>query len=139
VIEKMLQSLMSEIQKISRADTVIGQPIKSGESTIVPICQVHIGFGAAGMTPNPKEEKNPSDFSGTGIGGGIRVDPVACVIVDKNGRAQLLQISGGTSSTVGKVIDLVPEVLDRFGLTRDALEGKKEPAPAKKAKNVKDS
>ena len=124
MIEKMLHTLMGELQKISRAETVIGEAIPSGDSTLVPICRVQIGFGAGGSLPENEQrvEGKSTKASGAALGGGIRVEPVACVVVDKTGRAQLLQLSGGTSSTVGKVIDLVPEVLERLGLTRESTE-----------------
>ena len=124
MIEEMLHTLLGELQKISRAETVVGQPITLGDAVLVPISRVQIGFGA-GTTGRSKDDVAPGErgFRAAGSGGGIRVEPVACVIMDKTGRAQLLHLTSGTSSAVSKAIDLVPEVLERLGLRAD--EGKK--------------
>lgn len=132
-MEKILHTLLSELQKISRAETVVGQAIQSGSSTIVPISRVQIGFGAGGTGTGEGGgmDLSGSRRSGSAIGGGIRVEPVACVVVDSEGRAQLLALSGNTS-TISKAIDLVPEVLERLGLSKDDGPAKSEKKPEKK-------
>ena len=121
MIEKMLHTLLSEFQKISRTENVIGEPIQCGNSMVIPISRVQIGFGVAttgGATAEGEVSKN-NRMKGAGSGGGIRVEPVACIVVDKSGHAQLLQLSSPSYSNVGKAIDLVPEVMERLGLIKD--------------------
>lgn len=116
MIEKMLQTLLGELQKISKAETVVGEAITCGESVIIPISRVQIGFGAAtaGENLEANEASRSDRLKGAGIGGGIRVEPAACVVVDKTGRAQLLPLQQSASSTLVKALDLVPEVLEKF-------------------------
>ena len=121
MIEKMLQTLLSEFQKISRTENVIGEAIQCGDSMVIPISKVQIGFGVAttgGAATDSQDSKN-GRMRGSGSGGGIRVEPVACIVIEKSGRAQLLQLSSPNYSNVGRVIDLVPEVLDRLGLIKN--------------------
>lgn len=117
--EKIVQTLLSELQKISRAETVVGEAIQSGGATIVPISRVQIGFGAGDAGGNGNggvEHGSRTQFAG--LGGGIRVEPVACVVVNREGQAQLLSLSSQAQNTVAKAIDLLPEVLDRFGISK---------------------
>ena len=143
--EKVIQTLLGELQKISRAETVIGDAIRSGDNTIVPISRVQIGFGAGSTIPNESADGKGSgdkglngnrSWNGSGVGGGIRVEPVACIVVNKDGKAQLLQFSEPNLSTTARIIDLVPEVMERLGLTKGDHE-KDEPektVPPKKSK-----
>lgn len=129
MIDNLLHTLLSELQKISKAQTVIGDPIQSGDVTIVPISKVQIGFGVGQTAPGQTQQadgKPPRQgISTSGSGGGIRVEPVACIVVNKEGHAQLLHLAGATQTTISKAIDLVPEVLDRLGFVREDKHGTK--------------
>lgn len=126
MIDNLLHTLLSELQKISQAQTVIGDPIQSGEVTIVPISKVQIGFGVGQTAPGAAGEVPVrGGISTSGSGGAIRVEPVACIVVNKEGHAQLLHLAGATQTTISKAIDLVPEVLDRLGFVKEEKHGTK--------------
>ena len=50
---------------------------------------------------------------GGGAGAGVRVDPVAFLIV-KDGMTRVMPVAMPAATTVDRVLDLVPEVLDRM-------------------------
>ena len=50
---------------------------------------------------------------GGGAGAGVKVDPVAFLIV-KNGMTRVMPVAMPAATTVDRVLDLVPEVLDRM-------------------------
>ena len=49
---------------------------------------------------------------GGGAGGGVKVIPVAFLIV-KDGSVRILPISEPASTTADRVVDMVPDVLDK--------------------------
>ena len=50
---------------------------------------------------------------GGGAGAGVKVDPVAFLIV-KDGMTRVMPVAMPAATTVDRVLDLVPEVLDRM-------------------------
>ena len=69
---------------------------------------VSFGFGAGGGDYGKTE---PSHFGG-GAGAGVKVDPVAFLVV-KDGLTRVMPVAIPAAATVDRVLDLVPEVLDR--------------------------
>lgn len=113
--EDILAVLLKQVESIARSETVVGEPIKAGDATIVPVSHIAIGFGVGGGGMDgelPTSRSTKGKFEASGTGGGISVDPVAFIVVTPDGRAQLLPLKGG-SSQISRVIDMVPEVLDR--------------------------
>ena len=112
----IVQALLSQIQTIARSETVVGDPINAGDTIIVPVSHVAIGFGVgAGEMDGefPTQSSSKGQLGASATGGGVSIDPVAFIVVTKDGRAQLLPLKGGTSQLT-RVIDLVPDVLDRI-------------------------
>ncbi len=110
MLEELLQSVLPELRQIAKAQTVIGDPIQAGDSTVVPVSKVSVGFGA-GEGRDPKQ-------GGGGTGGGAMIEPIAFIVITE-GKVQLVPVTS-KDTTVGKVIDLVPEILDRVGLKEKA-------------------
>ena len=48
-IEKLAETLLEKLRFITQAETVIGKPIQAGESTVVPVSRVSVGFGFGGL------------------------------------------------------------------------------------------
>lgn len=113
MLEEILKSLLPELKEIARAQTVIGDPIQAGESTVIPVSKVSVGFGAGGSS-----ESKPG---GIGTGGGAMIEPIAFIVITE-GRVQLVPVTS-KDTTIGKVIDMVPDILDRVGF-RDKKETK---------------
>ena len=47
-VENMVKTTLDQIQKVLNSNTVVGEPIKIGETTLIPLLSVGFGFGAAG-------------------------------------------------------------------------------------------
>ena len=43
-VESILKVLLGNLEKISKAETVAGQPIQADKTTIIPVSKVTIGF-----------------------------------------------------------------------------------------------
>jgi len=114
-ITQILKALLSEMRNISSSETVIGEPIRVGEATIVPVNRLGLGFGVAAGDRSSSREKNREGSAGTkAIGGGVSVHPQAFILVDGEGRAQILTLEPGKESALARAIELIPALADRM-------------------------
>lgn len=97
-------TLFKGMDQFLTSKTVVGDPIKAGDMTIIPLMDVNFGMGA-GAAGGAKG----SNSAGGGIGG--KMSP-SSIIVIKDGYAQILSATAEKSS-LSKVIDMVPEVVDK--------------------------
>ncbi len=103
-------NVLGNLKGLVNADTIIGEAITTADGTmIIPVSKVSFGF-AAGGSDLGKEAQNK--FAG-GSGGGVTVQPIAFLVV-RQGRVQLLQLAD-KNGTAERALNLVPEVMDRFG------------------------
>ena len=96
----MTSNLLEKLKLISQAETIIGDPVVSGNFTIIPVSKVSVGFGLAGNTGKVELK---------GTGGGLQVEPVAFLVVSESD-VRVLPVAKDSSS-LQKIVDLVPEVL----------------------------
>ena len=113
-ITEILKALLSEMRSISSSETVIGKPIQVGDATIVPVNRLGLGFGVAAGDIKASREKNREGVLGTkGIGGGVSVHPQAFIVVDAEGRAQIMTLEPDKESALVRAIELLPAVADK--------------------------
>ena len=104
-----VESLLKGMDAFLSAKTVIGEPVTVNDTIILPLVDVSFGVGAGAFTGSSKNN------AGGGMSG--KMSPSA-VIVIQNGSAKLVNIKNQDAIT--KVLDLVPDIIDRFtGKTKD--------------------
>ncbi len=81
-VEALIERVMGELHRIVQTQTVVGEPVQAGSVILVPVSKISFGFGAGG---GGQEGKGQS-----GTGGGATVEPIAFVVIDAEGKAQLL-------------------------------------------------
>ncbi len=102
-IDTLLKQSVGQLDKLLKAQNVIGEPSTHGDVTVIPLVSFGFGFGAGGGTA-----KEAEGGAGTGGGGGIR--PVAVIVIDEEGtRIQSIRGANATiletlSEAVGKVV-----------------------------------
>jgi len=107
---EVISSLMTGSQGFLSSKTVVGEPTQIGDTIIVPLVDVSFGVGAgAGV----KENKN----NGAGAMAG-KMSPSA-VLVIQNGQTKLVNIKN--QDTVTKIIDMVPDLIDRFTVPKEDI------------------
>lgn len=126
---EFLQASMAKIKEMVDVNTVVGEPITTADGvTLVPVSRVSLGFGHGGSDL----VKQRNGFAG-GSGAGIRIEPIG-FLVCKDGSVRMLNIQPPAVTTLDRVIDLVPQLLDRaeaFIDKRSAPAATEEaPAPA---------
>ena len=107
-LTEMMEASMSKVREMVDANTIVGQPITTPDGvTLIPINKMSFGFGSGGTDYGTSASK----FGG-GAGAGVKVEPVAFLVV-KDGVTRMLPVSVPAASTVDRVIELVPQVMDR--------------------------
>lgn len=113
-INNMVDTTIEKIKHLVDVNTIIGETIKLDDgTTIIPVSKVSYGFASGGSEFPGKKVNNDSLFGG-GSGAGVTISPVAFLTVNKNGNIKVLHAEP-FSSTTEKVIDLVPDMVDKIG------------------------
>ncbi len=116
-VESLIERVMAELHKIVQTKTVVGEPVEAGDLTLIPVSKITIGFGAGG---------GETGKAHSGTGGGATVEPIAFVVVDANGKAQILTLREKEASW-GQLIELVPEAVSKVkAFVARSRQGKEE-------------
>ena len=98
------------------SNTVIGSTITTPDGvTLIPVSRLSFGFGSGGGDYG-------TDKFGGGTAAGVKMEPVAFLVV-KDGVTRVLPVGLPAVTTVDRLIDMVPEMMDRV---ENFVEKKKE-------------
>lgn len=112
-LNDLMSSTMEKIRAMADTNTVVGRPIAAGEVTIIPVSRVSLGVGVGGSDFASKNQKpGANNAFGGGSGAGISMDPIAFLIV-RGDNVRLLPVIP-PSGPLDRVIDVVPEVVDKI-------------------------
>ena len=107
-LNDMMDTAMGKIREMVDSNSIIGEPITTPDGvTVIPISRVSFGFGTGGGDYGTAK----TNFGG-GAGAAVKVDPVAFLIV-RDGVTRVMPVAVPAVATVDRVLDLVPEVMDR--------------------------
>ena len=91
-LSAMMETSMDKIRQMVDSNTIVGEPITTPDGvTLIPVSRLSYGFGC---------------------GAGVRVEPMAFLVV-KGGVTRMLPVGTPAITTVDRVIEMVPELLDR--------------------------
>lgn len=123
-IGDLMATTMQKIKEMIDVNTIVGTPIRTDDGvTIVPISKVSVGFAAGGTDFTGKHQQQDQDNAfGGGSGAGINIIPIAFLIINGDS-VRLLPVSQSSGGAVDRVVDAVPEVLDKV---TDFLNKRKE-------------
>lgn len=108
----VVESLLKGMDTVLSTKTVVGEATEVGDTIILPLVDVTFGIGAgAGNSSNT--DKN-SQMGAGGLGG--KMTPSA-VLVIKDGNTKLVNIKN--QDTVTKILDMVPDLIDKFTANKD--------------------
>lgn len=112
-LPNMLDNTIAKIREMVDANTVVGTPITTPDGiTIIPVSKISVGVGGGGsdfVSKHPNKQENP--FGG-GAGGGVKVTPMAFLVV-KEGTVRVLPIPAPANTTADRIVEQVPDVLDK--------------------------
>jgi len=108
----VIESLLKGMNTVLSTKTVVGEATKIGDTIILPLVDVSFGVGAGAGNKLQKDANTAGNNSGSGVGGiGGKMTPSA-VLVIQDGNVKLVNVKN--QNTVTKVLDLVPDMVDKF-------------------------
>lgn len=119
-IKENLEATLSKIKDMIDVNTIVGNPITTPDgTTLIPVSKVSFGFGSGGTDGTNMR-------FGAGAGAGVSISPVAFMVV-KDGNVRMIYIEAPSNATAEKIIDLIPEAIDKIGaFIQDKKENKKD-------------
>lgn len=129
-VNKIMENTLDKMREMVDVSTIIGDPIKTGDTTLIPVSKVSYGFTSGG-TDLPSKQNN--ELFGGGGGGGITITPVAFIVI-QNDKVRMMQINNYTSSA-DRAIAMIPELVDQISQLVKAKASDKpadEAAPSEK-------
>ena len=125
-LPNMLDKTLSKLREMVNVNTVVGDPIVTQDGvTIIPVSTVSIGFGGGGSDFVSKNVNNKENPFGGGVGGGVKVKPVAFLIV-KDGSVRMLPVAAPANTTADRIVEMVPDTLDKIAAFIDSHTKKKD-------------
>jgi sporulation protein YtfJ len=123
---KIMETVLSNIKQMVDVNTIVGDAITTPDGvTIIPVSKVSFGFVSGGTDfakPQTPAEKNA--VLGIGNGAGVSITPIAFLVVN-GGNVKLMPIIIETN-TVDKVIDAVPNFIDKVNYIVKEYKNKEE-------------
>lgn len=110
-INDFSESTVQKIRDMIDVNTIIGTPITTPDGIVViPVSKVSLGFVSGGADWSKETAKHHNFSAGTGTG--VTINPVAFLII-KDGNVRLMNVNMPGDTTLDRVIDMVPEVMDK--------------------------
>ena len=102
-----LKVITEEIANMISTKTVIGEHIVIEGRTIIPVTRVSFGFGSGG---GEGKGKAGDQGTGSGGGGGACVQPIAFLVVSKEG-VQLFAIK--EKGVIERISEVIPQIMEK--------------------------
>lgn len=119
-LNDLMRSTMEKIHEMVDTNTIVGEPITTVDGvTLIPISKVSFGFGSGGGDYG----KSAKDGFGGGSAAGVKIDPVAFLVI-KDGVTRVLPVAVPPVSTVDRVVEMVPDIMDKVEKYFDKKEAK---------------
>ncbi|WP_300416603.1 GerW family sporulation protein [uncultured Oscillibacter sp.] len=122
-VSDLMQATIEKIHQLVDTNAIVGQPITTPDGvTLIPISRVNFGFGSGGGDYG--KSMKGENFGGGG-GGGVKIDPVAFLII-KDGVTRVLPVAVPPVTTVDRIIDMAPDLMDKAEKFLDKKKAEKE-------------
>ena len=107
-ITAVMEASMAKIREMVDSNTIVGEPITTPDGvTLIPVSRLSFGFGCGGGDYGKQPDK-----LGAGAAAGVRVEPMAFLVV-KDGVTRMLPVGTPAITTVDRIVEMVPQVMDR--------------------------
>lgn len=117
-LPQMLENTIAKIREMVDSNSVVGEPIATVDGvTIIPISRISVGFGGGGSDFAVKTTQ--SDAFGGGVGGGVKVTPIAFLVV-KDGNVRMLPVAVPANTTADRLVEMIPDTLDKISAFLDS-------------------
>ncbi len=127
-----VEALLKGMNSFVTSKTVVGEPVCVNDAIILPLIDVQFGVGAGAFAGNG----NGRTKNNAAGGAGAKMSPNA-VLVIQGGYTRLISVKG--QDTVTKIIDMVPDIINRFASKGKPADDPEVEAKAKEILTSEDS
>ena len=125
-LPNMLDGTLEKLRQMVDGNSIIGDAIHiGGDVTVIPISKISLGVAGGGADYVSKHPNNQENPFGGGVGAGVQVTPVAFLVV-KGDTVRMLPVSTPATTTVDRLVEMIPETLDKITDFIDARTQKAE-------------
>ena len=103
-----IESLVSRLENLISTKTIVGEPIVSGNTTIIPIVTATVGFG---MGSGEGQDEKSQGGKGTGAGAGMKLAPSALLVMQED-QVQVYSLS--QKGSLAKLAEMIPDVINKL-------------------------
>lgn len=147
----LIEASLQKIKEFATSEVVIGEPIETnGGVTVIPVSKVSMGFASGGLDysgkrrskDGAKEYSDGEPHFGGGGGTGIKVSPVAFLIISPSGKVDLLPLTSSAAaadSSVDKLAALIERAPELIEKVKGAIGKKKKNVQAEKESKTDDA
>jgi len=119
--QDLLDTILGRLKSLASTETVIGEPVKIDNMTLLPVIKLSVGFVAGGGEGSAaKDNSSPASGVGGGGGGGASVNPVGFICWDGE-NVKFISVGKGNIETL---VQSIPDVLKKFGISLPNLSSK---------------
>ena len=112
-VSDVLSASMSKVREMVDANTVVGSPITVGEgTTLIPISKINFALAYGGADMAAKLAGQSGTFGG-GAGCGVKIIPVAFVLVQGE-RVRVLPIDEPANTAIERMVEQLPMLVDKI-------------------------
>ena len=133
-LSELISTTMEHVRTMADANTIIGTPIQAEGVILIPVSRMSFGVAGGGTEFSTKKQPAGDNSFGGGSGASAKLEPVAFLVV-KEGSVKLLPVAPPPATTVDRVIDTVPEVVDKVTGFIESQQAKKEQKSAQVAES----
>ncbi|MBE6558592.1 MAG: sporulation protein YtfJ [Ruminococcaceae bacterium] len=115
-LQDIIQTSLQSIKTLIDANTIIGTPIIANGTTIIPVSKIAMGYATGGLDYNGKDEA-PTKAQNFGAGGGtgLSIQPLGFLVIDAEGKVDLINVGvKNPSDPIEQIADFIersPEII----------------------------
>jgi uncharacterized spore protein YtfJ len=109
-VTNVVHTLLDGLHSMSKSETIIGDPYKLGDATLVPVHRLRVALGAGSVRGGAKQDASSGESGGLGAGGAVQIEPVAVIAVGRDGVPRIMCVET-EEDAVQKVLKQLPDVI----------------------------
>ena len=126
---EIIKAALENVKSMVDANTVTGTPITTDSGTvIIPVSKVFVGLATGGVDYFGKKSTADKNFGGGG-GTGVTVSPVGFLVIEPNGKVDLLNLNYEPKDPISQVLNFIegsPELIEKIKALFNSKKDKKE-------------
>jgi uncharacterized spore protein YtfJ len=112
-ISEIVSNLLGGRHTLSKSETIIGDPLKAGDATLIPVHRLRVAFAAGAARAGASGSGGAGETGGRGAGGTVQIEPVAVIAVGRDGNPRILTVDGDAEGSWRHLLEQVPELLGK--------------------------